>query len=127
MDDITLANLHRYESDIVHKYINERLHELRYQVAGDFLQSRFTTIDPSNILELAPGGESLVLRSSHLVPSGTQLYVLDLGHRTLRHMIKGRKDVSAVACDLSKTFPLTNACFDGIIAMEIIEHLFDTR
>ncbi|MBA4248129.1 MAG: hypothetical protein C0444_07530 [Microbacterium sp.] len=118
MDEIVKANVRRYESSVVTNYSKEPLHAIRFGIVAEYVDSEIAHRSGIvSIAELAPGGVYIVDRlaagSERYEYVGIDAAKVDSGKRIMQ-------------ADLTKTWPLEDNAVDVLVALEIIEHVFDT-
>lgn len=127
MDEIGEANLARYGSGLeVDEYVREPYHALRIRLAVSLmdraLQDRFPNVPRGQltILELASGSGS------------TARLLVDMGYAVIASDAAGSAmpssnvpGIRSIVFDVRDSFPLADGSVQGVLAGELIEHLFD--
>lgn len=117
MDQIFAANVQRYDSKVVDSYLLEPVHADRIRQVADLVMS-LSSGSALSVAEFGAGGHPLIEQMPRAWQDVNQYVVVD-GMPT--------HNCSAVIANLSCDLPLASNAFDLIVAMDIIEHIFDTR
>ena len=110
----------------IKRYYNEfyRQHFLDLDEEGnDF--SKISPLWPqisnsARVLDIGCGAGSV---SAHLVKKGYEVYGLDIQEEAVRRA--QQKGLKAQVYDISRKLPFTEAFFDCVLALDILEHIFD--
>lgn len=118
------ANLNRYTGgEVVADYLHEPYHRLRQTLAVRLLLAHFPR--PSQqamVADLGAGsGEACLLLSAN----GLRVIACDADEAALR--AASAHAYAAVNLDAGKPLPFRSGTLDGILAGELVEHLFDTH
>ncbi|MEU4446184.1 class I SAM-dependent methyltransferase [Actinosynnema sp. NPDC050801] len=116
----TAANRRRYAHDEVAGYLRDSYHRRRLRLALDLLGEHLDLAERPLVADLGAGGGqvSAVLARRGARPIACDV-VLDAGRAALR------AGVPAVALDLGEPLPFRSGALDGILAGEVIEHVYD--
>lgn len=122
-DKIKQANIYRYASgEVVNNYMLEAYHQERIRTAIMFLNNSYReeAKEKIKILEIASGDGTVAKQLKEL---GYEVWASDITITQLEDI--QREGINVVTLDASGVFPFDPETFDGIIAGDIIEHLFD--
>lgn len=122
---VRLANVERYAGgDEIEGYLLEPYHALRLRLAVSLLAKEWSRLNPGLsaplVLEL---GAASGYACRQLAEYGIRPVAADADLEALR-VARGR-GISAVQLDATEAFPFENESLDGILAGELIEHLYD--